>query len=169
MGVTISWAICPEHPPEAAFFFLGFADWGQLQREMCMQGLVYEASHLWEPLPDWDEFDVPDDPEGTPELRAWEQAVEPLLRREDADPPGLPWHKIDSPDGHVLSQAEIAAALAKASATPLTLADEGLLELWRDWLAFLRLAATNGGGASVTVGADTGSLTHPPDEWMKPA
>ena len=39
MGVTINGRTAPK-TPRAAFFFLGFAGWGQLQREMCKQGLV---------------------------------------------------------------------------------------------------------------------------------
>lgn len=72
MGVTISWAVFPDGgpEPEGSFFFPGYKMWAALQREMCAQGLVYEADHLYEDLPTWDEFGVPDDPDGTEELRA---------------------------------------------------------------------------------------------------
>jgi hypothetical protein len=95
-------------------FYPGYDGWEDLQREMFVQGLVYEADHLYEDVPDWDEFGVPDDPEGTAEFRAWEQACEPILRAQDPQPPGLPWHKLDSGDGHVLTPPEIEAA-ARAS------------------------------------------------------
>lgn len=167
MGVTVSWADFPNGlVPDDAFFWPGYRGWGALQHEMVAQGIVYEADHLYEELPTWDEFNVPDDPDGTPELRAWEEAIEPLLRREDPEPLGLPWHKLDSGDGHVLTPREIKVALSRASTIPTTLADERLVALWGEWLDFVRRAATAGGGARVDVGVQPGWLSHVPREWL---
>jgi hypothetical protein len=131
---------------------------------MFVQGLVYEGDHLYQELPEWEEFDVPDDPDGTEEYRAWEEARAPILRAEDADPPGLPWHKIDSGVGHVLTPREIGVALEKACPVPKILLGD-LAATWRDWLEFLRRAAERGNGARVDVGGEIGYLTHPPQEW----
>ncbi len=170
MAVTITWAVFPEgSTPDGAFFYSNYRWWAAFEREMFEQGLVYEADHLYEELPTWDEFNVPDDPEGTEEFRAWEQAVEPMLWKEDPEPFGLPWHKVDSCEGHVLTPREIEAALAKASVSPRTFDKEDLVDTWREWLAFLRRAATEGGGARVSMGVEMGAGYRPkvPEEWKK--
>jgi hypothetical protein len=168
VGVSVSWAVFPEGPtPDGALFYPGYEGWMTLQYEMVAQGLVYEADHLYQDVPDWDDFDVPDDPEGTAEFRAWEEACEPILWARDPKPEGLPWHKLDSGDGHVLTPSEIDVALARASTTPVTLEGDRLTRFWREWLDFLGRAAAEGGGARVDVGVQPGWLSHIPSEWKQ--
>ena len=132
--MTLSWADFPEgeRAPEGSILFLRFPGWLELQHEMVVQGMTYEALHPYEDLPTWEEFGVPDDPDGTDEFRDWEEAVEPLLRRSDPQPPGLPWHKLNSPDGHVLARAEIRVGLAHASPDPITQTADDFATFWRD-------------------------------------
>ncbi len=52
-------------------------------------------------------------------------------------------------DGDVVTSQEIDLALERSSEIPTTIHDPEGIKLWRDWLAFLRLASREHGGVEV--------------------
>lgn len=108
-----------------------------------MREVMDEAGMLcYPPTVDWDSITA--DPET--EQDEYERQAEALRASHNGECPGIPWWKLSSNDGWLVSPAEIRAALAKLRRTkPGTVLDEDTWRLFTEWCDWMRAACEHGG------------------------
>lgn len=91
----------------------------------------------------WNDWDGEPDEDTSPEMRAYQKAVQAVTDAQREKPAGIPVHKLGSNDGWLVTPDEISSALEAYVLGDGVPADAPAW--WADWIGWLKYAQEHGG------------------------